>query len=74
VRIARLLKDRQHVELVTLDESEAYAMGELAGRSGHSDVVDVHVVLCARRRRDRVVTSDPSDLAKVDRTLRLVVL
>ncbi len=73
-RIARLVKDRHLVDLVSLSESEAYAIGELARRRGHSDVVDLHVALCARRRGDRVVTSDPSDIAKVDPKLGLIAL
>jgi hypothetical protein len=73
-RVARLLKDRARVEVVALTESEALAVGELAGRTGHADVVDVHVALCARRRRDWVATTDPEDIRKVDRSLRLVAL
>ena len=73
-RIARLVKDRERAEVIAVDENEAYAVGEMARRSGHSDVVDVHVALCARRRGDRVVTSDPDDIKKVDPTLGLVAL
>jgi predicted nucleic acid-binding protein len=73
-RIARVLKDREQVELISLDESEAYAIGELARRRGHSDVVDIHVALCARRRESRVVTTDPSDIGRVDPRLVLIAL
>jgi predicted nucleic acid-binding protein len=73
-RIARMVKDRERVDLVALSESEAYAIGELARRCGHADVVDIHVALCARRLGDHVVTSDAEDIARVDPSLPLVRL
>ena len=42
-------------------------------RSGHADVVDVSVALCARQRSLHVVTSDPDDLRAVDDALILHV-
>ena len=72
-RIARLLGDPL-VEVRTLDDLDARAVGMLCGRSGHADIVDVHVVLVARDRGDRVVTSDPDDLRMVDPTLRVIVV
>ncbi len=48
------------------------AVGELCGRTGTSDVVDAAVVICARARGARVVvTSDTSDLRKLDENLIL---
>ncbi len=48
------------------------AVGELCGRTGTSDVVDAAVVICARTRGARVVvTSDASDLRKLDDELVL---
>jgi hypothetical protein len=38
------------------------------------DIADAHVVLCARRAGQPVVTSDPRDLARLDPSLRLVVV
>jgi predicted nucleic acid-binding protein len=73
-RVARLLKDRERVEVIALTETEAYAIGELAKRCGHSDVIDIHVGLCARRRGDRIVTTDPDDIAKVDATVAVIAL
>lgn len=63
-RIARLLADPA-VDLVVLDDPTARAVGVLAGRSGHSDVIDVSVALCAADRRGVVVTSDALDIAAV---------
>lgn len=73
-RISRLLKDREHVDLVVLDEQEAFAIGEVAKRCGHPDIVDIHVALCARRRNNKVVTSDAADIQRVDAKLPLVPL
>jgi hypothetical protein len=48
-----------------LDESQAQAVGVLAGRAQHDDIVDVCVVEGALRRRDVVVTSNPSHIRQV---------
>jgi predicted nucleic acid-binding protein len=70
-RVARLLNDPA-VETVSLDGLTARAVGVLAGRCGHSDVVDVSVALCAGERGHTVVTSDPDDLTTVDAKLPLI--
>ena len=72
-RVARLLSDSD-VEVTSLDDVTARAVGLLCGRSGHSDIVDVHVALLARERRHHVVTSDPDDLRSVDPSLRLITV
>ncbi|MCL2091448.1 MAG: hypothetical protein FWH11_09565 [Micrococcales bacterium] len=72
-RVARLLGDPK-VHVVPLDDTTARAVGLLCGRSGHPDVVDVHVVLHAREHDHTVVTSDPDDLWAVDPGLALVVV
>jgi hypothetical protein len=71
-RIAALLSD-ERTEVLPLDDPAARAVGLLCGRSGHADVVDVSVVLCARQRNRRVVTSDPEDLRVIDDALILHV-
>lgn len=71
-RIAALLSD-ERTEVIALDDPVARAVGLLCGRSGHADVVDVSVALCARQRNQHVVTSDPEDLRAVDDTLILHV-
>jgi hypothetical protein len=35
-------------------------------------IVDAHVVICARRTGQQVVTSDPGDLRLLDPTVRLI--
>ncbi len=72
VRIAALLSD-ERTQVVALDDTVARAVGLLCGRSGHADVVDVSVALCARQRNLHVVTSDPGDLRAIDDALILHV-
>ena len=72
VRIGALLGDAR-TEVVPLDDPAARAVGLLCGRSGHADVVDVSVAICARQRNLHVVTSDPEDLRIVDGALILHV-
>lgn len=71
VRLARLLKSRD-VEVALMTLESARAAGVLCARSGHPDVVDVHVALCARQRKHAVVTSDPDDIRSIDPTLPLI--
>lgn len=70
--IARLLRDRDVVEIVVLDEEEACAVGRRIAQCAHPDVTDVHVALCARQRGHVVVTSDPEDLARADPGVAIV--
>lgn len=72
-RLAQLL-DSESVATPTYDALTARAVGWLCGRSGHHDVVDVHVVLHARLHDHLVLTSDPDDLRAVDPRVRLVVV
>jgi hypothetical protein len=71
-RIAALLGD-ERTEVVPLDDTTARAVGLLCGRSGHADVVDVSVAICARQRNLHIVTSDPADLRAIDEALILHV-
>ncbi len=48
-----------------MDAAQARAVGVLAGRARHPDVVDVTVVEGALRRGDGVVTQDPEDLRRI---------
>lgn len=72
-RVARLLADPD-VAVVVLDDLTARAVGMLAGRTGHDDVVDISVALCAGERGDVVVTTDPDDIAAVDPRLAVIAL
>ncbi|HET6759758.1 MAG TPA: hypothetical protein VFH20_10815 [Propionibacteriaceae bacterium] len=50
----------------------ARTIGTLCAASGHHDVSDVHVALCARERGHAVVTSDLDDIARVDPSLVII--
>jgi hypothetical protein len=54
------------VEIVALDEQLARACGELCGATDTADIIDASVVILARERGDRIVTSDPHDLRRLD--------
>jgi hypothetical protein len=64
-RLARLLKSSD-IDIAVMTLTVARAVGLICADADHSDVVDVHVVLCARQRQHAVVTSDPHDIARVD--------
>lgn len=72
-RLARLLSSGA-VETVILDDFGARAAGQLCGVTGTSDVIDATVVLCARAREHRIVTSDPDDMRRLDPELELIVV
>ncbi|MFM8533668.1 MAG: PIN domain-containing protein [Acidimicrobiia bacterium] len=71
VRLARLLASA-NVEVEPLDERRTRQAGQLCGACGTSDVVDASVVLCARERRQRILTSDVDDLRRLDPAAVLV--
>ncbi len=71
VRLARLIR-QPTTDLIHLDRVDATNVGRLLAASGTADIVDAHVVACARRSRQRVVTSDPGDLRQLDPTLEVV--
>ena len=65
VRLSRLIR-QANTNLVALDGPDATATGLLLARSRTSDIVDAHVVICARRAEQVVVTSDAEDLRRID--------
>lgn len=71
VRLAKLL-GADEVEIEPLDDHRARAAGQLCGITGTSDVIDASVVLCARARGYRIVTSDPDDLQRLDPVASLI--
>ena len=71
VRLARLLKSRD-IDVAVMTPNVARSVGLLCARSGHDDVIDVHVALCARERRHAVITSDPDDFSRVDPALPVI--
>ncbi|HME07451.1 MAG TPA: hypothetical protein VKG25_10385 [Bryobacteraceae bacterium] len=72
-RLSRLIR-QSGTDLVALNGPDATAVGLLLARSGTADVVDAHVVICAQRAGQAVVTSDAGDLRRIAPELRLVVV
>lgn len=73
VRLARLIR-QPGTEVVSLDRVDATNVGRLLAASRTSDITDAHVVICARRSGQHVVTSDPVDLRALDPDIRLITL
>ncbi len=59
---------------MALDGADVTAVGLLLARTAMADVVDAHVVVCAQRAGQGVVTSDPGDLSRIAPGLQLVVV
>lgn len=72
-RLARLVR-QPATDIMVLDRVAAYGVGRVLAASGTTDIVDAHVVLCARRAGQAVATSDPDDLRLLDPSLTLVPL
>jgi hypothetical protein len=69
-RLSRLVR-QPGADLVALDGPDATAVGLLLAQTGTTDVIDAHVVVCARRVGQAVVTSDAADLGRIAPDLRL---
>ena len=53
-----------------LTDEQARAVGVLAGKAGHDDIVDVTVVEGAARRGDAIVTSNHTHIDKIAKAAR----
>jgi hypothetical protein len=73
IRLARLIR-QPTTDVVALDRVDATSVGRLLAASGTSDVVDAHVVICARRSRQNIVTSDLRGLTRLDPAAPLIIL
>ena len=72
-RLSRLIR-QPDTDLIPLSGPEATAVGFLLARTLTADIADAHVVICARRSGQVVVTSDPGDIARLDPDLRLLTV
>jgi predicted nucleic acid-binding protein len=72
-RLSRLAR-QSTTDLVPLDGPDATRVGLLLAARRRSDIVDAHVVICARRNAQPIVTSDPDDSAHLDPDARLIVI
>lgn len=71
VRLARLIR-QPNADVVALDRVDATNVGRLLAAIRTSDVIDAHVVICARRAQQQVLTSDADDLRRLDPELDIV--
>jgi hypothetical protein len=72
-RLSRLLRQPK-TAIVALDGPDATQVGILLAASHTTDIVDAHVVICARRQGEAIVTSDPEDLQRLDPGAELIVV
>ena len=73
VRVVRLCR-QPSTDLIALDGPDATAVGLLLASSSTSDIVDAHVVVCARRAHQAVITSDPDDMRRLAPDLTVIKL
>ena len=72
-RLSRLIRQPSS-RVVPLDGLAATRVGVLLAARGTDDITDAHVVLCARRFGEAIVTSDPDDLQRLDPRATLIVV
>jgi len=72
-RLSRLIR-QPTTDVIELGRVDATNAGRLLAASGTSDITDAHVVICARRAGQPVITADPGDLRQLDPALRLIAL
>lgn len=71
VSLARLIRQPTS-DVIALDRVDATNVGRLLAASETADIADAHVVICARRSDQHIVTSDADDLRRLDRNVRLI--
>ena len=72
-RLSRLMRQAA-TDLMALNGPDATAVGLLLARTATADVVDAHVVVCARRAGQAVVTSDAADLRRIAPDLQVLAV
>jgi predicted nucleic acid-binding protein len=72
-RLSRLIR-QPTTDVIDLGRVDATNVGRLLAASETSDITDAHVVICARRAGQPVITSDPGDLRQLDSALRLIAI
>jgi predicted nucleic acid-binding protein len=63
-RLSRLIR-QPTTRVAPLDGLDATRVGLLLASSRTADITDAHVIVCAKRSGDPVVTSDPRDLRRL---------
>jgi hypothetical protein len=72
-RLSRLIR-QPSTDLIALNGPDATAVGLLLARTATADIVDAHVVICAKRAGQAVVTSDAADLRRIAPELRFALV
>jgi len=72
-RLSRLIR-QAGTDIAALDARDATAVGLLLAKTETADVVDAHVVVCARRTGQAVITSDAADLRRIAPELLLITI
>ncbi len=72
-RLARMIR-QPTTEIIGLGRVDATSVGRLLAASGTSDIADAHVVICARRAGQPVITSDADDLRALDPAITLITI
>jgi predicted nucleic acid-binding protein len=72
-RLSRLIRQAS-TDLVPLDGPDATLTGLLLAATRTQDIVDAHVVVCARRAGQAIVTSDVVDLRRLDSLVQLLAV
>jgi hypothetical protein len=72
-RLCRLIR-QPSTDLVALDGPDATAAGRLLAITATADIVDAHVVVCAMRTAQAVVTSDEADLKRLSPGLPMLLV
>jgi predicted nucleic acid-binding protein len=72
-RLSRLIR-QPTTKLVALDGPDATRVGILLAATRTNDIADAHVVVCARRAGQRIVTSDPADIRRLDPAIEVVAV
>lgn len=68
--LSRLIR-QPGTDLVALDGVDATSVGILLARTGTSDITDAHVVVCAQRSNQAIITSDPDDIRRLTDSVRV---
>jgi hypothetical protein len=72
-RLSRLIR-QPTTKVCALDGPDATRVGLLLASTHTEDIADAHVVVCARRGGQPIVTSDPGDIARLDPAARMIVV
>ena len=72
-RLSRLVR-QPTTKVMALDGRDATQVGVLLAASRTRDITDAHVILCARRHREPIVTSDHADIQRLDPSAHIIVI